>query len=248
MNSQSNKIALLIDADNISHISIELILTELAKHGVVTIRRAYGNWTKTSLKGWEGNVHEYAIQPIQQYDLIKGKNAADMALIIDAMDILYTKNVSAFCIASSDSDYTPLVTRIIAEGKIVIGVGDKKTPRPFVAACSKFVFADAEKDAESATETEHDNTDATNQPDNTANKLKGDAKLISTLRSAIAESRVNGEWVPLSTVGTYLSKHASFAPKKYGCSCLSDLMKQIDLFELKRGKGQNYVVRDVRKK
>ncbi len=240
MNYKSNRIALLIDADNISHISIELILSELAKQGAVTIRRAYGNWKKTSLKGWEDNIHEYAIQPIQQYDLIKGKNAADMALVIDAMDILYTKNVSAFCIASSDSDYTPLVTRIIAEGKTVIGVGDKKTPRPFVAACSKFVYADAEK------ATEHDNAGVPDQPDDIANKLKGDAKLISTLRNAIAASPTNGEWVPLSTVGSHLSKHASFSPKDYGFSRLSDLMKHIDLFEIKRGKGQHYIVRDVR--
>jgi uncharacterized LabA/DUF88 family protein len=242
VNSQSNKIALLIDADNISHISIELILSELAKHGAVTIRRAYGNWKKTSLKGWEDNIHEYAIQPIQQYDLIKGKNAADMALVIDAMDILYTKNVSAFCIASSDSDYTPLVTRIIAEGKIVIGVGDQKTPRPFVAACSKFVYADAEK------ATEPDNASATDQPDDTAKKLKCDTKLITTLRHAIAASLTDDEWVPLSTVGSYLSKHASFGPKNYGFSRLSDLIKNIDLFEVKRGKGQHYVVRDVRKR
>jgi uncharacterized LabA/DUF88 family protein len=240
VNYKSNRIALLIDADNISHISIELILSELAKQGAVTIRRAYGNWKKTSLKGWEDNIHEYAIQPIQQYDLIKGKNAADMALVIDAMDILYTKNVSAFCIASSDSDYTPLVTRIIAEGKTVIGVGDKKTPRPFVAACSKFVYADAEK------ATEHDNAGVPDQPDDIANKLKGDAKLISTLRNAIAASPTNGEWVPLSTVGSHLSKHASFSPKDYGFSRLSDLMKHIDLFEIKRGKGQHYIVRDVR--
>ncbi len=240
MNYKSNRIALLIDADNISHISIELILSELAKQGAVTIRRAYGNWKKTSLKGWEDNIHEYAIQPIQQYDLIKGKNAADMALVIDAMDILYTKNVSAFCIASSDSDYTPLVTRIIAEGKTVIGVGDKKTPRPFVAACSKFVYADAEK------ATEHDNAGVPDQPDDIANKLKGDAKLISTLRNAIAASPTNGEWIPLSTVGSHLSKHASFSPKDYGFSRLSDLMKHIDLFEIKRGKGQHYIVRDVR--
>ena len=244
MLSKTNRIALLIDADNIAHSSLELILSELEKHGAITIRRAYGNWTKASLKGWEENIHEYAIQPIQQYDLIKGKNAADMALVIDAMDILYTKDVSAFCIASSDSDYTPLVTRIIADGKAVIGFGARKTPRPFVAACSKFVYADA------ADATEHDNAGepVPDQPDDTAKKLKGDTKLISTLRNAIAASRTNDEWVPLATVGSYLAKHDPLDPKKYGFKRLSDLLKQIDLFAIKRGDGQHYIVRDVRNK
>ena len=190
-------------------------------------------------------IHEYAIQPIQQYDLIKGKNAADMALVIDAMDILYTKDVSAFCIASSDSDYTPLVTRIIADGKTVIGFGDRKTPRPFVAACSKFVYANA---AESP---QNDSAQVTNQSDESderAKKLKGDTKLINMLRNAIAASRTNDEWVPLATVGSYLAKHDPLDPKKYGFKRLSDLLKQIDLFAIKRGEGQHYIVQDVRNK
>lgn len=238
VDSELNRIALLIDADNISYSSIELMLSELATHGAVSIRRAYGNWKNPSLKGWEENIHEYAIQPIQQYDLVKGKNATDMALVIDAMDILYTKNVSAICIASSDSDYTPLVTRIIADGKVVIGFGEKKTPKPFVNACSKFLYVDAPK---------HDSGNTGSRSGSISKKLKVDAKLINMLRNAIEASQTDSEWVPLSKIGSHISNHASFDPRNYGFNRLSDLVKEIDLFEIKQSKGQHYIVRDVRK-
>ncbi|MCP3674944.1 MAG: NYN domain-containing protein, partial [Gammaproteobacteria bacterium] len=136
------KIAVFIDADNAPAAKMVLIISELAKYGVVNIRRAYGNWKSSTIKSWEENLHEYAIQPIQQFDLTKGKNAADIALVIDVMDVLYTKNVDVICLVSSDCDFTPLVTRTLSEGKVVIGFGERKTPMPFVKACSKFLYLD----------------------------------------------------------------------------------------------------------
>jgi len=149
MSETNQNIAMFIDADNAPAKKIEKIISELAKHGVVSIRRAYGNWKSPTIKGWEETLHEYAIQPIQQFDLTKGKNATDMAMTIDAIDTLYTKNVDAFCIVSSDSDFTPLVMRILSEGKYVYGFGERKTPSPFVNACSRFLYLDQDEDKDS---------------------------------------------------------------------------------------------------
>jgi uncharacterized LabA/DUF88 family protein len=135
-----SRIALLIDADNAPAAKIEVILAELAKIGVANIRRAYGNWKKNELKGWEQVLHEYAIRPVQQFDYSKGKNATDMVMAIDAMDLLYTDRPEAFGIVSSDADFTPLVMHLRAKGATVYGFGAKKTPAPFVNACSRFLF------------------------------------------------------------------------------------------------------------
>ena len=143
--SEEKIITLLIDADNSPAKSVQFILSELARHGKVNIRRAYGNWTSTNLKGWEAMLHEHAIQPIQQYDLTKGKNATDIAMTIDAMDMLYTKKVDAFCLVTSDCDFTPLAMRILSEGRSVIGFGERKVPEAFVNACSTFLFLDDEE-------------------------------------------------------------------------------------------------------
>ncbi len=134
------RIALLVDADNSPASKIDVILAELAKLGVVNVRRAYGNWKKSGLKGWEDVLHEYAIRPIQQFDYTKGKNATDMGLVIDALDLLYSDGPDAFGIVSSDSDFTPLVMHLRAKGAQVFGFGAKKTPMPFVNACSRFLF------------------------------------------------------------------------------------------------------------
>jgi uncharacterized LabA/DUF88 family protein len=134
------RIALLIDADNSPASKIDVILAELAKVGVTNIRRAYGNWKKDGLKGWEAVLHEYAIRPVQQFDYSKGKNATDMVMVIDAMDLLYTDQPEAFGIVSSDADFTPLVMHLKAKGAQVFGFGAKKTPLPFVNACSRFLY------------------------------------------------------------------------------------------------------------
>lgn len=141
--TQESKIALLIDADNCPASKADEILDELAKFGVINIRRAYGNWKSPNLKSWEAVLHEYAIQPVQQFAYTKGKNATDSAMIVDAMDLLYTQRLEAFGLASSDSDFTPLVMRIRASGLKVFGFGEAKTPQPFVSACSRFLYLES---------------------------------------------------------------------------------------------------------
>jgi len=235
MDELKQKIALFIDADNAPAGKFEDVLSEVAKYGVVTIRKAYGNWKNPSLKPWEELLHEYAIQPIQQYDLTKGKNASDIALVIDAMDVMYTKNIDVMCFVSSDCDFTPMVTRALAEGKVVLGFGERKAPSPFVNACSKFLFLDQEP-----------------EPNGTAQKklknLKSDTKLINLLRQAIESTEEDSGWAALGPVGSHISNKTSFDCRNYGYKNLSSLFKAIDLFELKRGSGNSYLVRDTRKK
>lgn len=142
------KIALLIDADNVSHAKIAAMLAELSKYGTANIRRAYGNWASASLKGWKDKLHEFAIRPIQQFSYSAGKNATDIALVIDAMELLYTQKLDAFCLASSDADFTPLVMQLRANGHEVYGFGERKTPTPFVNACTAFLYLDSLENAD----------------------------------------------------------------------------------------------------
>jgi len=235
MDDQKQKIALFIDADNAPASKFEEVLSEVAKYGVVTIRKAYGNWKNPYLKPWEDLLHEYAIQPIQQYDLTKGKNASDIALVIDAMDVMYTKNIDVMCFVSSDCDFTPMVTRALAEGKVVLGFGERKAPSPFVNACSKFLFLDEEPKQSEETPAKPKN-------------IKSDTKLIKLLRQAIQATEEDNGWAALGPVGSHISNKTSFDTRNYGYKNLSGLIKAIDLFELKRGPGNSYLVRDARKK
>jgi len=235
MNESIQRIALFIDADNAPARKFEEVLSEVAKYGVVTIRKAYGNWKNPSIKPWEDLLHEYAIQPIQQYDLTKGKNASDIALVIDAMDIMYTKDIDVMCFVSSDCDFTPMVTRALAEGKVVLGFGERKTPSPFVNACSKFLFLDQESKNNGSVQTKPKN-------------IKSDTKLINLLRQAIEATEEGNGWAGLGPVGSHISNKTSFDTRNYGYKNLSSLIKAIDLFELKRGSGNSYMVKDARKK
>ncbi len=235
MNEPKQKIALFIDADNAPASKFEEVLSEVAKYGVVTIRKAYGNWKNSSLKPWEDLLHEYAIQPIQQYDLTKGKNASDIALVIDAMDVMYTKDIDVMCFVSSDCDFTPMVTRALAEGKVVLGFGERKAPSPFVNACSTFLFLDREPKQDDAVQTKSKN-------------IKSDTKLINLLRQAIESTEEDNGWAALGPVGSHISNKTSFDTRNYGFKNLSSLIKAIDLFELKRGPGNSYLVKDTRKK
>jgi uncharacterized protein (TIGR00288 family) len=229
--SETKNIALLIDADNSPARSVQKIFSELARHGKVNIRKAYGNWTSSNLKGWEAVLQDHAIQPIQQYDLTKGKNATDLAMAIDAMDILYTKQVDAFCIVSSDCDFTPLATRILSDGKSVIGFGERKTPSVFVNACSTFLYLDDEEIEKPI-------------PKQAAEVLRCDTKLMNLLRDAISSTENEDGWAKLSRVGTHISNHASFDPRNYGYSRLSDLVNAIGLFELRRDERMHFEVRN----
>ncbi|MGI2145986.1 NYN domain-containing protein [Shewanella frigidimarina] len=229
-----DKIAVFIDADNAPAKKIDKVLSELARYGVVNIRKAYGNWKNANLKTWEDVLHEYAIQPIQQFDLTKGKNATDMALVIDVMDVLYTKDVDVICLVSSDCDFTPLVTRALADGKTIIGFGERKAPMPFVNSCSRFLFLDDDQNEEiplpSATKSLNKNT-----------------KLISLLRQAIEAVEEDDGWAMLGPIGTHISNHASFDQRNYGFKKLSDLFASIDLFDMKKTNGSVIWVKDKKR-
>lgn len=240
---QETRIALLIDADNSPASKIEVILAELAKVGVVNIRRAYGNWKKQELKGWEAALHPYAIRPMQQFDYSKGKNATDMSLCIDAMHLLYTEKPDAFAIVSSDSDFTPLVLHIKERGAKVFGFGASKTPEPFVDACSQFL--DLDKIGEEA------------QPEAVAKdagvarmppaKLRQDTRLVSLLRNAVEAAQGDDGWAMLSQVRSQISNQASFDPRNYGYATFSKLISATELFEMS-GEGTPRVsVRTIRK-
>lgn len=236
-------IALLIDAGNSPAAKIEAILDELAKSGVINIRRAYGNWKSANLGGWEAVLHESAIQPIQQFAYSKGKNATDMALVVDAMDLLYTKHLEGIALVSSDADFTPLVMRLRANGLKEFGFGEEKTPLPFVNACSRFLYL------EKLGGTQPEEGSSLGKPAPTrksAKELKCDTKLMGLLRNAVASAVDDEGWAHLGAVGSHISKQASFDQRNYGYAKLGDLFAAIDLFEMgKREKG--LYVRDRRK-
>ncbi len=240
---QDTKIALLIDCDNVSHKSIEGVIDELSKYGKVNIRHAYGNWKSDSLKGWEEKLHPHAIKPIQQFAYTSGKNATDAAMIIDAMDLLYTQNLDAFALMTSDSDFTPLVMRILSNGITVYGFGEKKTPMPFVKACSQFIFTENLEQIEEEEKTE--NTASTKK---SRNELKQDTGLVKLLRTAVEQSADEDGWSHLGRVGQYISNNTSFSPVNYGYKKLSDLIRVSDLFEIKmKNDNSGMYIKDSRK-
>jgi uncharacterized protein (TIGR00288 family) len=226
-NGTETRIALLVDADNAPAAKIDVVLAEVARYGVANVRRAYGNWKSPHLKSWEGVLHEYAIRPIQQFAYSSGKNASDMAMVIDAMDLLYARNLDGFAIVSSDADFTPLVMRLLTDGMKVYGFGEKKTPAPFVNACSKFTYLEAL------------GADATGEQNATSSRtgekeLRNDTRLVQLLRGAVdAESEDDG-WAHLGAVGKQIANQASFDPRNYGYRKLSDLVKAIGLFEMRQ--------------
>lgn len=230
---KEDQIALFIDCDNISHRSIEGIINELSKYGVVNIRQAYGNWTKDNLKNWEDKLLEFAIKPIQQFDYSKNKNATDILMTIDAMDLLHTKDIDAFAFATSDSDFTPVVMRVQAEGIKVFGFGEKKTPKPFMAACSQFIFT--EKLMTTSTVTQSDNTpvDVMQAPARKSGKeMRQDTWLVNVLRTAVEQTMDEDGWANLADIGQYINNSTSFSPINFGYKKLSSLIDEIDLFDI----------------
>lgn len=242
MQQSESKIALLIDADNAPASKIDAILSEIAKYGVANIRKAYGNWKNPKLKGWEACLHEYAIHPVQQFDYTKGKNATDAALIIDAMDLLYTRQLDAFAIISSDCDFTPLVMRILTSGLKVYGFGERKTPLPFVYACSKFLYLETIDQASNA-----ENPKAVESIKKTGKELKQDTKLMNLLRGAVSSTQEDDGWSSLAIVGSHIANQASFDPRNYGYAKLSGIFEAIDLFEIQRKQNRVVYVRNKRK-
>lgn len=238
MSNGERRIALLIDADNAPASKIDLILAEVARHGAANVRRAYGNWKSSHLKPWEGTLHTYAIRPIQQFAYSKGKNASDMAMVIDAMDLLYARTLDGFAIVSSDADFTPLVMRILTEGLKVYGFGEKKTPEPFVNACSVFTYVEGLVQPTNRPE------GGTTRPVDTR-KLRGDARLVQMLRNAVESASGDDGWAHLGAVGSQIGNQASFDPRNYGYRKLSDLIEATGLFEVRR-EDQMIWVRDKR--
>ncbi|MDM4770613.1 NYN domain-containing protein [Solimonas sp. SE-A11] len=237
------RIALLIDADNAPAAKIDVILAELAKYGVANIRRAYGNWTKPGLKKWADQLHEYAIRPVQQFDLTKGKNATDVSIVIDAMDLLYTSQLQAFAIVSSDCDFTPLVMRIRERGLEVYGFGEKKTPEPFVAACSKFLYL--ENLGEDSNVADADAPKAVPAKKNTT-QLRQDNKLVALLRNAVEAAAGDDGWAHQGRAGSVLKNQGSFDPRNYGYRYLGDLIEASGLFDLERRGNNDVWLRDKR--
>ena len=233
MADESTRLAVLIDADNTSAKLIKEMFEELASYGTITVKRAYGDWTNPHLGGWRDVLLANAISPQQQFAYTQGKNATDSALIIDAMDLLYSGNVDGFALVSSDSDFTPLATRLRESGKRVIGVGQRKTPKAFVEACERFVFLEVLAGEGEAGEQVKDD-----QP----------RAIQSVLTKALNRVDTDDEdWASLSALGNHLSRtDPSFDPRSYGSGKLSDLVKAQPFVETKTvtapgGQGQLWV-------
>lgn len=224
-NINQNNIAMLIDCDNVSSKYIHSIINDLSKYGVVNIRNAYGNWKSPKLKGWEESLLDYAIKPIQQFDYIKGKNASDIAMVIDIMDLLYTKDLSGIALVTSDSDFTPVVSRILSNGLTVYGYGEEKTSSSFVNACSQFIYT--EKLYQSNEEDSEEISSKVAQKD-----LRKDTKLVHTLRTAVDQTSDYNGWSNIAAVGVYISQNSSFSPINYGYQKLSHLIKATGLFDI----------------
>ncbi len=223
----TQKLAVLIDADNAQPSIIDALLAEIAKYGTASVKRIYGDWTLPQLKGWKEVLLTHSIQPIQQFGYTSGKNATDSAMIIDAMDLLYTGNFDGFCIVSSDSDFTKLAARIRESGLTVYGFGEKKTPTPFVSACDKFIFTEVLRAEEAGEET------AAPIKRLTAAELKRDRKLIRLLRDAADAASDESGWAHLGTMGSIIAKQSpEFDPRNYGYKKLGELVKATGLFDI----------------
>jgi uncharacterized LabA/DUF88 family protein len=219
MTSTTNdKLAVLIDADNAQASVIHELLAEVSRYGTANVKRAYGDWTTTNLRGWKDVLHTMAIQPVQQFRYTTGKNSTDSSLIIDAMDLLYSGSLNGFCLVSSDSDFTRLATRIREAGLVVYGFGERKTPPPFVAACDKFIFTEILKPQQ-----------APMIQDEQAPEL-----LEPMIRTAVTATARDNGWATLSAVGSMLVKNSpSFDPRNYQCQKLGELVRKQNYLEVK---------------
>ena len=239
---ETKRIALLIDCDNVSHTAIEGVLEELAKHGTVNVRHAHGDWKSPSLSGWAEELHPHAIRPMQQFAYTKGKNATDSAMIIDAMDLLYSGNINAFALMTSDSDFTPLVLRILESGFPVYGFGEKKTPKPFVDSCSPFIYIEnlvsAGKDKEESDKSPTKKSKA---------QLRQNSALVKLLRTAVDQAAGDDGWANMGTVASYISNNnSSFSSINYGYRKISDLIKATELFQVELRNGTAMYIKDPR--
>ena len=230
----------LHDADNAQPAIIEGLVREIVKYGIPSVKRIYGDWTTPNLAGWKSVLLDHSIQPIQQFRYTVGKNATDSAMIIDAMDLLYTRRFDGFCLVSSDSDFTRLASRIREEGLLVYGFGEEKTPKAFVSACDKFIFTKVLLTEE--------NPDTAIRKQETK-KLKGDTKLVNLFRNALEAASDDSGWAHLGAVGHHIAKQVpEFDSRNYGYKKLVDLVSAITLFEIDRRSQGTVYIRDKRSK
>jgi uncharacterized LabA/DUF88 family protein len=237
------RLAVLIDADNVSAAVTSALLAEIANFGTATVRRIYGDWTTPNLQSWKQVLAEHSIVPIQQFRNTTGKNATDSAMIIDAMDLLHTGRFDGFCLVSSDSDFTRLASRIREQGVPVYGFGESKTPRPFITACDRFVFTDVLTGSTSGETTKR-------AP---LKNLKGDTALVKLLRKVVDDSADETGWANLGEVGSRITKQEpDFDARNYGFPRLRSLIEKIDLFQLEERSGpqghKHLWLRDKREK
>ena len=229
------KLAVLIDGDNIPSAYVKEMMEEIAKYGNPTIKRIYGDWTNPHLVKWKTVLLENAITPIQQYGYTTGKNATDSAMIIDAMDILYSEKVNGFCIVSSDSDFTRLETRLREAGMQVFGIGEKKTPNPFIVACDKFIYIEILKNLVETNETES----SANKSTKKSNVDKITPAVIQLIASTISDLADDDGWAFLGDVGSLLQKkQPNFDARNFGFQKLTPLIKSIDKFEIEQRENQ----------
>jgi uncharacterized LabA/DUF88 family protein len=218
------KLAVLIDADNAHPGIVNDLLTEIANYGVASVKRIYGDWTAPNLKGWKEVLLQHSMQPVQQFTYTKGKNATDSAMIIDAMDLLYTSNYDGFCLVSSDSDFTRLASRIRESGLLVYGFGERKTPSAFVSACDKFIYTEVLR-----TKTDDDGVIVRKS----TSELRQDTKLVNLLRNAVEASSDESGWAHLAPVGSNITKQwPEFDQRNYGYRKLGELVSATKLFDM----------------
>lgn len=223
------KFAVLIDADNVPYANVKGMLNEITKYGIPTIKRIYGDWTKPTVSGWKSVLLENAITPIQQYSYTNGKNATDSAMIIDAMDILHSGDSDGFCIVSSDSDFTRLATRLRESGKFVVGIGERKTPQPFIVSCDKFIYIEILVEAktkdikvEGDTEKKDSSKKATKV---SRHSSKVPNEVIKLLEDTINDVTDESGWAFLAKVGnSIIKKQPDFDPRNYGFEKLTPLI------------------------
>ncbi len=224
---QTKKFAVLIDADNTSHANIEVILEEIAKFGTASVKRIYGDWGVESLKNWQDKLLPFAITPVQQFSYIKGKDSTDMKLVIDAMDLLYAGALDGFCIVSSDSDFTPLVSRIRESGRLAYGFGRRNTASSFISACDKFIYVENLAEIKEDRSNEHKGEDDESAP------VAIDQQTLQLIYKAISENANDSGWANLASVGKYInSVKSDFDCRTYGSATLSKLIKKLPVFDI----------------
>lgn len=241
------RLAVLIDADNIPYSNVKGMLEEIAKYGTPTFKRIYGDWTKPTVAGWKSVLLENAITPVQQYSYTQGKNATDSAMIIDAMDILYSGKIDGFCLVSSDSDFTRLATRLREAGMKVIGIGERKTPKPFIVACDKFIYIEIINSSTSSQETVLVKK-RRGQPVRSKQKTEETEQQIqikkvkSLIASSITDLADENGWAYLGDVGNLiLKKQPDFDPRNFGFAKLTPLIRSFDFEIDERDSGQNNI-------